>query len=100
MKLIPSLVITRLIELALFINVFSSEIVVVFFFLNKGESAEKSKAKTDDKKQPDKAKKPAEKSTGKSTTAAKTLAKSTTKPTAKSTPKQQKSGQFLHIVRN
>lgn len=57
------------------------------------DTSDKSKAKTDDKKQLDKGKKPAEKSTGKSTTT-KTPAKSSTKPT----PKQQKTGQLYALL--
>lgn len=57
------------------------------------DTSDKSKAKTDDKKQPDKGKKPAEKTTGK-TTATKTPAKSSAKPT----PKQQKTGQLNQLV--
>lgn len=68
-----------------------------YFFCNTGDSGDKSKPKTEEKKQPDKGKKPVEKSTGKSTGASKTPAKPTTKTTAKTTPKQQKSGQ-CHIV--
>ena len=59
------------------------------------DSADKTKAKADDKKQPDKNKKPAETSTGKSTTATKTSAKTPAKSSTKPTPKQQKSGQSV-----
>lgn len=61
----------------------------VSFVSYTADASDKSKAKTDDKKQTDKGKKPAEKSTGKSTTT-KTPAKSSSKPT----PKQQKTGQL------
>lgn len=59
------------------------------------DSADKTKAKADDKKQPDKSKKPAETSTSKSTTATKTPAKTPAKSSTKPTPKQQKSGQSV-----
>lgn len=59
------------------------------------DSADKTKPKADDKKQPDKSKKLAETSTSKSTTATKTSAKTPAKSSTKPTPKQQKSGQSV-----
>ena len=70
-----------------------SQALQCFFFSYTADASDKSKTKTDDKKQTDKGKKPAEKSTGKSTTT-KTPAKSSSKPT----PKQQKTGQLYQLL--